>query len=478
MGRWYLAQMKPAALALLILLGSAAQAADYSAEADSQAGTARIRVQVEAPAPAFSMPAWAPGDYQIFDYGGRVSSLEARRKGQIVEALREGPNRWIFPGGADEVSYSVGPSGGNFSPNLRVRPGEAFISGPGVFGWMQGDEGKPQRLLSLRVDGAALPIACPLPQSGEGFWLARDYDHFIDSPITASGALQLQEVPAGGAEHTVAVYGQMPEGAAIAPFAPVIAPLVREAVRLFGSLPYERYIFFAEIRGGYGGLEHQDSCRLTLARPDPRGAELFIAHEYFHAFNVKRIRERPLGPFDYSQPARVETLWWLEGVTDYYAGILAARGGLIDEARLRQDLARTRAGVLRDPDGARVSAKESSLRVWEQPGSQGYGISYYAKGKVIGWTLDLAIRKFSGGKRSLDDVVRSLYKECLAGPGYAPGRIRELCIEHGGPELADIYRLAVEVPGDVPIEGCLPEMDGTWPAAPGNPASPAGIQVR
>jgi predicted metalloprotease with PDZ domain len=469
--------MRTASLALLALFAAAAQSADYSVEADSRTGSARVRVKVESPAPAFSMPAWAPGDYQVFDFGTRISSLEARLKGQAVEALREGPNRWILPRGADEITYAVGPSGGNFSPNLRVRPGEAFISGPGVFGWVQGDEKNPQRLVSLTIDGAVHPAACPLPRSREGFWTARDYDHFIDSPIASAAGLQSQEVPAGGADHTVAVYGQLPEGAVIAPFAPVIEPLVREAVGIFGGLPYERYIFFADIRGGYGGLEHQDSCRLTLSRPDPRGAELFIAHEYFHAFNVKRIREWSLGPFDYSKAARVETLWWLEGVTDYYAGILAARGGLISEERLRQDLARTRAGVMRDPDSARVSAKESSLRVWEQPGSQGYGISYYAKGKVIGWTLDLAIRRFSGGGKSLDDVLRSLYAECLSGPGYPPERIRELCIEHGGPQLAEIYRKAVEEPGDVPIDDLLTEMDGAWPSALRNPAPSASIHL-
>ncbi len=447
--------MKSWAAGVWLAAAAAAGAADYAVDGLTETATARVRAAVEKPAAEFTMPAWAPGDYQIFNYGEKVLSLSAKLRGEPVAAVKAGDNRWTFPQGADEVDYIVTQSGGNFSPNLRVRPGEIFISGPGVFGVFAGDERNRQRLTQVALDGVPIPPVVALPRDDAGAWIARDYDHFLDSPIAASSLMQLLQLEAGGKPHEVAIYGRNAAGAVAEPFDPVIRPIVEQTKAIFGELPYEKYVFFADIQGGFGGLEHQDSCRLTLSRLSPRGAEDFIAHEFFHTFNVKRIRERPLGSFDYTKPAPVETLWWLEGVTDYYAGVVNVRGGLKTRDDFARELTRLRGQLSRSPNAAVTSARESSLRVWERRGSQGYGISYYAKGKIIGWLLDLAIRQETNGAKSLDDVMRALYQETKSGPGYEPSRIRELCVKVGGEALGPLYDRAVNEPGDIPIDPYL-----------------------
>jgi predicted metalloprotease with PDZ domain len=207
-----------------------------------------------------------------------------------------------------------------------------------------------------------------------------------------------------------------------------------------------------------------------------------IFHEYFHAFNVKRIRSKPLGPFDYTKPAVTGAIWWLEGVTDYYADVLAVRTGV----QTRETFLRTAGGTFnsfhRGQGYTRASADESSRRVWETRGSQGYGFSYYTKGWLIGMTLDLAIRSGSGNKKSLDDVIRDLYNETKGKDGFSETRIRELCIKHGGEKLGAIYDASVMQPVRIPIEGVLSDAglalseSGIVPAA--SPAAEAAAVAK
>jgi predicted metalloprotease with PDZ domain len=228
--------MKSWALAGVLAAAAAAGAADYAVDGLTESATARVRAVVEKPAAEFAMPAWAPGDYQIFDYGEKVLSLSAKLRGEPVAAVKAGANRWTFPQGADEVDYIVSESGGNFSPNLRVRPGEIFISGPGVFGAFAGDEMNWQRLTRVTLDGVPTQPVVALPWDGAGAWIARDYDHFIDSPIAASSLMRLLQFEAGGKPHEVAIYGRIAPGAVPEPFDPVIRPIVEQTKAIFGEL--------------------------------------------------------------------------------------------------------------------------------------------------------------------------------------------------------------------------------------------------
>lgn len=443
----------------LILAASLGFAADYTFEPLVEAGNGKVTVKLASgEAKAFRMPAWAPGDYQLFNYGEMIESIDFRKKGASVQSEKgTDPNLWTLPEGADEVVYTVKPSRGNFSPNLRVRPDHFFVSPPGVLGWFEGDEKNKHRLhLSITPEGARVHSSLTKLRSAKsGFetFEAPNYDELIDAPFVVGTAVKSESFTTRGKDLSVVAFNQI-ANADLAGFVRV-GKLAAEACHdLFGELPFPNYIFFCDFGGGGGGLEHLNSTRLGLgARSTGEGATGLIFHEFFHLYNVKRIREKPLGPFDYTKPAQVKTLWWLEGVTDYYASVLAHRVGLETRAQFLGDMSGSLMSFGRNPNRLRISAEEASLRVWEARGSYGYGgVNYYEKGRLIGICLDLAIRGQTGGKKSLDDVIRTLYEETKGDkPGYEEARIRALCIQYGGPELGRIYDVSVKQATELPI---------------------------
>jgi predicted metalloprotease with PDZ domain len=197
----------------------------------------------------------------------------------------------------------------------------------------------------------------------------------------------------------------------------LIAALSRIAhagIQLFGSTPFRRYLFFYHVGGGgfYGGLEHRSSTVIHMGDPiRGAGEDGFLtttAHEFFHAWNVKRLRPAVLGPFDYTQPVHTGALWWAEGVTDYYAQLLLVRAGLRSRDWFLKVFTDRIAELDTTPARVRVTLEEASRNAWEG-GSIGYdGLSYYLKGSLVGFYFDLRLRELTGGRKSLDDVMRAL----------------------------------------------------------------------
>lgn len=417
----------------------------------------------------FRMPAWAPGDYQIFNFGNRLSAVTFERGGKPVEAVRGADvNLWTILGGADSVTYTVSESRGNFSHNLRVTPSEMFISGPGVFGWFGGHQAEVHTvtLVDQPLDWKArspLRMAGDRENSVRPSFQAPNYDVLLDSPIVAGSGLTELEAFGPEKRHDIVAFGRAAEFPT-AKFVNVCDLAARESIKLFGgSIPYDRYKFLMDIGGFAAGLEHATSTRVGIWSPDPDQHAGLIFHEFFHAFNVKVIRPAVLGPFDYTKPAVTGSLWWLEGVTDYYASVLMTRAGFQTKAEFLQDFAQSYRSWQRNSNRLLVSADESSRRVWEGRGSQGYRISYYHKGRLIGFTLDLAIRFYSEGKHSLDDVCRALYDECRDGkPGFEEGRIRELCVKFGGNLVGSIYDTCVTSKDELPLSDIAQQCGLTW----------------
>lgn len=448
---------------------STAEAAEYRLSADVGSQLATVTVRVEEPARAFAMPAWAPGDYEIFNYGQYVKSIEFRRAGKAVAAKQDGMNRWTIDEGADEAVYTVAPSRGNFTPNLRINENEWFVSGPGVLGGFEGHVREKQTLILDAPPDWVVGVALPARTEGAiqqnrqpRVFEAPDYDTLLDSPFVIGDTVRFHTFEVAGVQHRIVGYNQS-AGVDLASFASVGAKIAGEAHKLFGEFGYERYDFMLDFGGPGGGLEHLNCTRIGLsARATGLSAAGIMAHEYFHNYNVKRIRAKALGPFDYSKPGMTGTLWWLEGVTDYYADVLLTRAGLKGLGDFRRGEASSILGV----SGGKylqVSADEASRRVWEGRGSYGWGgVNYYARGHAAGAVLDLAIRAHSGGKHSLDDVIRKLWAENKGGkPGYADERLRELCVEFGGNALGSIYDACVMKPGRLPIDQALAPWGGS-----------------
>ena len=452
---------KPLLLAALAL-SSLAQAADYTVQPLPESHQAKVTVSVAAPSKEFHMPAWAPGDYQIFDYGNQVTLLHFYKSGLEVTATKgTDPNLWTIEQGADTVEYLVAESRANFGPNLRVNEDEMFVNGPGVLGWFDGHTKEEQRLRLSQPTGCQIAVALPkatdaLHLQDSALYLAKDYDHLIDSPFVVSKNLRVKDFLAEGQIHHVAAYNQS-LNVDLDAYAQVAAKVVEQAKALFGELPYKEYWFLLDFGGPGGGLEHRDCAKIGL-RPTATAQQSvgILFHEYFHCYNVKRIRAKPLGPFDYTKPAVTGALWWLEGVTDYYADVLAERAGIDSREEFLQQMSGSFNSIARNASSLRVSADECSRRVWETRGSNGFGgMSYYTKGKVVGFALDLAIRAQSKNAHSLDDVIRDLYQECKGPSGFEESRIRELCVKYGGSSLGGFYDACVMQPGRIAIEPVL-----------------------
>lgn len=419
------------------------------------------------------MAVWSPGDYHVMNHARFVRNVSAAYDPVNGEQSQQAvahpdPNTWDVPlNGRDSVTvtYSLpNTPPGFFSDNVRVTSTFAFYNGPATYMYVVGHKTDP---VTLHV---ALPAGwkqsyTPLATDGEtsNAYAAPDYDTLADSPLVA-GDFATREFTAVGRTHTLVFFDDH-KGMNYDEFAPVLKKVVEEENRLMGGPPYARYGFFIDVNGGGGGLEHLNSCRVAWGKGfSPRFAAGFFGHEFFHLWDVKRIRPEVLGPFDYVNPPRTRNLWFCEGVTDYYsdmsvfrAGLTAANGGATPESRLYAGFAGLISGHQNNPAHRTVTADESSLRVFEAGNSDGYGgLSYYQKGKLIGLCLDLKLRALTEGKSSLDAVMRDMMQRYgLPKPGFPEDGIRDAVIRAGGETMGPFYDRLARSTEEMPFAECF-----------------------
>lgn len=426
-------------------------AADY--EVRFQPATQLAEVKISIPAAevmTFEMPAWIPGDYEIFNYGQTVRSVEFRNGGNRVEGKQESVNRWKSSGEANQVVYVVGASRGNFSDNLGFRGSAQFICG-GAYGWIGGHDEEETKVQFYPATGEQ--IFSSLESVSGSLFKTQSYDRLIDSPTVVG-----KEVVSVGDAIRIVGYGAV-AGVDLNGFQAIGEKVAAESKKMLPGEFSKQYTFFLSFGGNGGGLEHQDSSVITVYSKSPASSTSIMFHEFFHAYNVKRIRPEAIWDFDYSVAPKIDSLWWLEGVTDYYADVLAVRAGLKPRASFLTELGQNSAREKNRTATTRTSALVSSREVFGVQGSQGAGgVSYYAKGWLVGAALDLSIRQNSNGKHSLDDVMRGLWAIYQTGQGYPEPKIRELCTKFGGEKSGVVYDQSVEVAQAVPIADLLAGM--------------------
>jgi predicted metalloprotease with PDZ domain len=231
--------------------------------------------------------------------------------------------------------------------------------------------------------------------------------------------------------------------------------IVKEDRRLWGFLPYDRYIFFNMITESGGGLEHKNSTVLMTNRWSTRTRRAYLgwlelaSHEYFHAWNVKRMRPAELGPFDYENENITRSLWIAEGFTDYYADLQVLRAGLQTRDEYLEDLSSTIELLQTTPGRLVQSAEMASFDAWikyyrPDENSNNTSISYYTKGTVLAFLLDAKIRKATNGAKSLDDVMRLAYEKFSGPKGYTPEQFRAVIEQIAGRNLQGFWESAVE----------------------------------
>jgi predicted metalloprotease with PDZ domain len=400
------------------------------------------------------MPIWSPGFYRVEDYASRVQSLSARASdGRALVVEQTQKNRWrVQTGGAStaHVSYKLLCNGRSVTTNW-VGEDLLVLNGAAAFITLVERARRPHEVrLELPPQWKrAMSGLEAAPDGQPNHFRAADYDTLVDSPIVA-GALSVRGFEVEGSKHQLVDAGDFKkwEGER---GAQDLEKIVRETRRYWGFLPFKRYVFLNVFRQGGGGLEHGASTLLTsspnMTTPTLRWLS-FVSHEYFHAFNVKRLRPVELGPFDYERPPTTGSLWISEGLTTYGADLILARAALCSAQDFLSLLSSNITSLQNSPGRLKQTLEQASLDVWNS-GTSGVGrdtknlISYYVKGPVVGFLLDAKIQRVTGGRKSLDDVMRLAYKRYSGAHGFTPEQFRKTAEDVAGVDLKEWFRKAI-----------------------------------
>ena len=416
------------------------------------------------------MPVWTPGSYMIREFERNVQDFAATdAAGKPLNWEKTNKNTWrIVTNGAREwhVTYRV------YANELSVRTSElnsehAFWNNANLLMYLEGFLKSPSTVRVLAPDVWKVATGLPAVPGQKNTFRADDFDILYDSPFEASNfktiVFNVKSVP-----HRIVIDGagnydpdRMRRD---------VQKIVETQVELMGGeVPYRDYTFILHLRANAGGgLEHLNSTalgyprfgflirsgdRATSAAPnttetperDYRGFLALVSHEFFHLWNVKRIRPDVLGPFDYMQENYTKVLWVAEGITDYYADLVLRRAGLISESEYLNATARSMQNLQNTPGRLVQSVEESSFDAWvkyyrQDENSVNSQISYYDKGGLLGLLLDLEIRNRSGGAKSLDDVMRYLYAEFFKkNRNYGPADFQKASELMAGASLEEFF---------------------------------------
>jgi predicted metalloprotease with PDZ domain len=388
-----------------------------------------------------SLPAWIPGSYLVREFARHLQKLSARQDGKPVTVQQLDKASWqvdCVPSSPLVLSYEVYA----FDNSVRTAwlDGQrGFFNGTSLCLRVHGQAQEPHELELVAPRAfphweAATGLA-PLKTGKRGFgtYVAADYDELVDCPVEL-GAFWSAEFRAGGVPHRVVVSG----GTAAFDtdrFVADMQKICEAQIRFWHDRkrpPFKNYLFLLNtVDDGYGGLEHRNSTALIASRRDlprvgePRQAEGYvtllglISHEYFHTWNVKRLRPAEFAHYDYKQENYTQLLWFFEGFTSYYDDLLLRRAGLIDDATYLKLLTKTCNQVLQTPGREVQSVAQASFDAWvkyyrQDENTANATVSYYTKGALVAMCFDLTLRLEGHG--NLDEVMRALWLRCKGGP--------------------------------------------------------------
>jgi predicted metalloprotease with PDZ domain len=455
----------------------------------------QVTLTVRQPAPGgqvLALPAWIPGSYMIREFSRNIVQIRAEADGSAVPLEKLDKHSWQAPpvAGTLTVHYDV------YAWDLSVRAAHldathGFFNGTSVFLRVLGQEEVPHVVdIQRPADEAARAwrVATALPELkarryGFGTYVAADYDELIDSPVEM-GDFALATFTAHGVPHDVVITGRVPN-LDMTRLCADLKAICETQVAFFEPktrrAPMERYVFMTLAVGdGYGGLEHRASTALICARADlpttaaqakerSEGYIKFLglcSHEYFHTWNVKRIKPEAFAPYDLQVENYTPLLWLFEGFTSYYDDLFLVRAGLISEAAYFKMLGKSVGGVLRGAGRTRQSVADSSFDAWgkyyrQDENAPNAIVSYYAKGSLVALGLDLTIRAKTAGKRSLDDVMQALWQRYGRDfypdgrRGVTPAEVEALFDEISGMRLKSYFEKYVRGTEDVPLAKLL-----------------------
>ena len=399
--------------------------------------------KVAEPALDFAMPAWAPGRYAIYDFAKNVQEFEAAgAEGQALPWTKLDKHTWHVEareaGGTVRVRYRVFANDltGSFS---QFDSSHANLNGPSLFMYVA--EHKPDPL-TLTVDAPAnWKLVSGFNESTEQrTFLAPNYDVLVDTPLEVSPDCSLEQFSERGKTIRVAVHSYGDQGSNLPALVEGLRKIVRSEMAMMPEPDFRHYTFIFHFAPGLSladGMEHLNSAQVIVSG-ELSGSGLATAletaaHEFFHVWNVKRLRPAGLGPFDYTREQYTRALWFTEGVTTYYAYLHLLRSGVWTRQQFLERLAEEIRTLEFEPGRLLMSAESSSFHAWfydrspqmQETNFANTTISYYNKGAVLGILLDLEIRARTHGQKSLDDVLVEMYRKFYETPAtsyYGPGQ--------------------------------------------------------
>ncbi len=476
-----------------------------------------FEVTLTVPAPELrvelSLPVWIPGSYLVREFSQHLLQIEAESDGQVVAVQQTRKNQWRvdLPPGTRQlaVRYTVYA----FDASVRTAfldASRGFFNPTSLCLRVAGRASSPHQIEVLpHKDATDWQLATALPALGRsrrgfGTYVAADYDELADNPFELgpfwSGTFQVR-----GVLHRFVVSG--------APAGFDGERLLRDTQRIGCAVtafwhdddppPFDRYLFILHASAdGYGGLEHRHATALVCQRADlplrpligsgtdAPGQPLqasdgyttllgLISHEYFHAWNVKRLRPIEFAAYDYEQENHTELLWFFEGFTSYYDDVLLLRAGLIDLATYLQLLSKAINQVLQTPGRRLQTVAQASFEAWTKyyrvhENTPNATVSYYTKGALVALCLDLTLR--AEGRTSLDAVMQRLYQRCAAGP-MRESDLLAVLQELGGRSLGPEMQAWVHSTAELPLRPLLEGAGITWKEEPAPLAQQLGLRV-
>ena len=416
------------------------------------------------------MPVWTPGSYLVREYARHLQDFVAEDSSsqKTLVSRKVSKNHWqIITENTSQitVNYRV------YANDLTVRTNHldathGYFNPAALFMFIPG---LTQQAIAVKIvtpqEDWQVTTTLTSVKGETNTYIAQDFDTLVDTPFEI-GKQQVNDFEVLGKPHQFAIWGQgnINQQQVIKD----TKKIIETEAELFGGLPYDKYLFLLHLSGsGYGGLEHKNCCTLNYPRLGFRDREKYnrflqlVAHEFFHLWNIKRIRPQALETFDYEQENYTSSLWFSEGTTSYYDILIPLRSGIYNRKKFLENLSKDLTRYLTIPGRNVQPLGESSFDAWiKLYRRDGYSdnnqISYYLKGQFVSLLLDLLIREKYHNQRSLDDVMRLMWQRFGTEEiGFTPQQLQQTIEEIAEQDLSDFFYHYLETTAELPFDDYL-----------------------
>lgn len=402
------------------------------------------------------VPVWTPGSYKVREFSRHYDVQGAEQNGVKLNLIRIDKNTWEIEHQGDQqvtVTYRLYA----FTISCResyVDEYYAFLHGPSAFAYIE-EHMAEKIVLEVQPYSGWKNVEIAVPSEDALRYEIENYDLLADSPL-ACGNFDVSSFESGKTPHKIVMIGK--GNYDLNRVTEDIKTICDEEVKIFGEHPSDLYVhFIMNTTAGSGGLEHLNCQTSDMYRWGYNDEERYkrflglISHEYFHLWNVKRIRPAELGPFNYDEENYTKLLWVAEGLTSYYDDLTLFRAGIIDQKEYFKLVSAQITRYENTPGKDQMTLEESSQLAWikgylPDENSSNTSISYYNKGMIVAWMLDLKIIESTNGEKRLDDVLRALYQMYKSNPetGFTYDEFKAVCNEVSGTDLNPLFELLVE----------------------------------